>query len=97
MSRRDCARFEKAGCAGVDLLAYRATEAEPIELVRAARKAMKGSCSSPAASTGRARARACATPAPMRSRSARPRSIGSFAPGKGSLRSQLEAILDACS
>jgi hypothetical protein len=30
------------GCGGVDLLAYRATEADPIELVRAARRALAG-------------------------------------------------------
>src|SRR3954469_3344665 len=34
----DCRRFRARGCAGVDLLAYRATEADPIELVRAARR-----------------------------------------------------------
>ena len=33
----DCRRFRAAGCAGADLLAYRATEAEPVELVRGAR------------------------------------------------------------
>ncbi len=35
-----CADFMAKGCAGVDLLAYRATEAEPLELVRAARAAL---------------------------------------------------------
>ena len=33
----DCRRFQAIGCAGVDLLAYLATEADPLELVRAAR------------------------------------------------------------
>ncbi len=32
----DCRRAEAAGCAGVDLLAYRATDANPLDLVRAA-------------------------------------------------------------
>ena len=36
----DCRRFIDLGCAGVDLLAYRATESEPIDLVRAARKGL---------------------------------------------------------
>jgi hypothetical protein len=36
----DCAAYVAMGCAGVDLLAYRATEADPIELVRAARGAL---------------------------------------------------------
>jgi len=38
----DCAAYVAAGCAGVDLLAYRATEADPIELVRAGRRALDG-------------------------------------------------------
>ncbi len=33
----DCARYRAAGCPGVDLLAYRATEADPLDLIRAAR------------------------------------------------------------
>ena len=33
----DCARIRAAGCPGVDLLAYRATEADPLDLIRAAR------------------------------------------------------------
>jgi hypothetical protein len=35
-----CTRFLKQGCRGADLLAYRATQAEPLELVRAARNAL---------------------------------------------------------
>lgn len=33
----DCARFRAAGCPGVDLLAYRASEADPLDLIKAAR------------------------------------------------------------
>jgi hypothetical protein len=33
----DCAAYIGAGCAGADLLAYRATESDPLALVRAAR------------------------------------------------------------
>ena len=33
-----CMEFMAQGCAGVDLLAYRATEADPLDLVRAARR-----------------------------------------------------------
>ena len=36
----DCARVRAAGCPGVDLLAYRATQADPLELVRAARSGL---------------------------------------------------------
>jgi hypothetical protein len=39
---RQCKEFDRQGCGGVDLLAYRATEAEPIELVRAARRGTQG-------------------------------------------------------
>ncbi len=35
-----CAAFIAQGCAGVDLLAYRAIEAEPLDLVRAARRGL---------------------------------------------------------
>lgn len=35
-----CRRFIEQGCAGTDLLAYRATSADPIELVRAARRGL---------------------------------------------------------
>ncbi|MFD6174398.1 beta/alpha barrel domain-containing protein [Streptomyces coeruleorubidus] len=38
----DCRRAEAAGCAGVDLLAYRATDADPLDLVRTARAATTG-------------------------------------------------------
>ncbi|MGU2420234.1 4-hydroxythreonine-4-phosphate dehydrogenase [Burkholderia cenocepacia] len=36
----DCKRFMDLGCAGVDLLAYRATGADPLELIAAARDAI---------------------------------------------------------
>lgn len=39
---RQCRDFEQRGCAGVDLLAYRATEADPLDLVRAARRGTSG-------------------------------------------------------
>lgn len=35
-----CERFMVQGCGGADLLAYRATEADPLDLVRAARKGL---------------------------------------------------------
>jgi hypothetical protein len=39
---QQCRAFDEMGCGGVDLLAYRATEADPIELVRAARRGTSG-------------------------------------------------------
>jgi hypothetical protein len=38
----DCARARSAGCPGVDLLAFRATEADPLDLIRAARRGLDG-------------------------------------------------------
>lgn len=38
----DCRRFMAAGCDGCDLLAFRATEADPMALVRAARHGLAG-------------------------------------------------------
>src|SRR5688572_1343435 len=40
--QEDCRRYRARGCAGVDLLAYRATEADPLELVKAARRGLEG-------------------------------------------------------
>ncbi|MBV8760511.1 MAG: hypothetical protein JO257_24680 [Deltaproteobacteria bacterium] len=91
----DCARFEAAGCAGVDLLAYRATEAPPLDLVRAARRVMKGTLLVAGSVDGAARVRE------LEDAGADAFTVGSaafdlsFAPGKGTLRAQLEAILDA--
>lgn len=39
---RQCRDFDGRGCAGVDLLAYRATEADPLDLVRGARRGTAG-------------------------------------------------------
>ncbi|MDR3504761.1 MAG: hypothetical protein P4L52_00790 [Acidocella sp.] len=92
----DTARFIAQGCAGVDLLAYRATEAEPLELVRAARKGCgsgrlicAGSVDSPARI------------AALRAAGADGFTIGSavfdgsFAPGAGGVAAQLREVL-AC-
>ena len=93
----DCKRFAAQGCAGVDLLAYRATEADPLELVRAARRGTPGYLLV---------AGSVATPAQIKALAAAGADAftigsaafdGSFSPLLGSLRSQLRAILDACS
>ena len=92
----DCRRFAALGCAGVDLLAYRATEADPLELVRAARRGSDGfllvAGSVQRADQIRALAAAGADAFTIGSAAL----DGSFAPRMGSLRSQLEAVLDAC-
>lgn len=93
----DCRSFLAKGCAGVDLLAYRATEADPIELVKAARRALPdrillvaGGVKS--ASQIKALAAAGADSFTIGSAAF----DGSYAPNLGSLRSQLHAVLDAC-
>jgi hypothetical protein len=92
----DCRRFAALGCAGVDLLAYRATEADPLALVRAARRAMTGTLlvagSVQTADQIRALADAGADAFTIGSAAF----DGSFAPRMGALRSQLRAVLDAC-
>ncbi|MBT2440649.1 hypothetical protein J7E93_11105 [Streptomyces sp. ISL-36] len=91
----DCRRAEAAGCAGVDLLAHRAADADPLALVRAAR----------AATTGRlVVAGSITTPeqiAALAAAGADAFTIGSAAfsgalrPDAGSLRSQLTTAVSA--
>ncbi len=92
----DCRRYQAMGCAGVDLLAYRATEADPLDLVRAARRGGDGMLLV---------AGSVHTPAQIRDLTAAGADAftigsavfdGSFAPRLGSLRSQLRAVLHAC-
>jgi hypothetical protein len=85
------------GCGGVDLLAYRATEADPIELVRAARDALgggqlivAGSINSPR----RIHALAAAGVDAFTIGSAI--FDGSFSPAKGDFRGQVLEVLEAC-
>jgi hypothetical protein len=93
----DCRRFAALGCAGVDLLAYRATEADPLDLVRAARTATPGLVIAAGSVNSPARIRA------LRAAGADAFTIGSaafdgsFSPRKGLLRSQLLDILAASS
>ena len=92
----DCRRFQAMGCAGVDLLAHRATEADPMDLIRAARRGLDGILLV-AGGIGRpeqVRALAAAGVDAFTVGSAA--FDGSFSPLVGSLRSQLRAVLDAC-
>ena len=93
-----CRAFAQKGCAGVDILAYRATEADPIDLVAACRRGfgekgavvVAGSINSPA------------RVAAVRAAGADAFTIGtaaidlSYAPGAGSLEAQLRAVLKDC-
>ena len=92
-----CRTCGGAGCGGVDLLAYRATQAEPLDLVRAARAALDGgilivagSINSPARIHALSQAGADAFTIGSAALD------GSFSPTKGSLRSQIADILAAC-
>lgn len=90
--------FMEKGCAGVDILAYRATEADPIELVRAARRGIgdagylvvAGSISS----LERIRQVKAAGADAFTIGSAV--FDGSYNPRKGSILSQLESVLEDC-
>ena len=91
-TRRLCA----LGCAGVDLLAYRAQEADPLELIRAARHAMDGELIIAGSIDSIDRIRAIADAG------ADAFTVGSavferaFAPGHDDIRAQLMRILAAC-
>jgi len=92
-----CADFVGQGCAGVDLLAYRARAAEPLALVRAARRGCGPDARLICAGAVDSPARIAA----LREAGADGFTIGSaafdgsFAPGAGGLDAQLREIL-AC-
>jgi 2-keto-3-deoxy-6-phosphogluconate aldolase len=94
----DCRRFLEMGCAGVDLLAYRATEADPIDLVKAARQGLGSAgaliCAGSVDSPARIQALKAAGCDAFTIGSAA--FDGSFSPRKGRLTSQLRDILAAC-
>ncbi|MBV9908057.1 MAG: 4-hydroxythreonine-4-phosphate dehydrogenase [Hyphomicrobiales bacterium] len=93
-----CRAFARQGCAGVDILAYRATEAAPLDLVAACRRGfldagtvvVAGSINSPERVTA---VRAAGADAFTIGAAA---IDGSYAPGAGSLAAQLSAVLADC-
>jgi hypothetical protein len=92
-----CRRFAARGCAGVDLLAYRATEAEPLELVRAARAALPGRTLIVAGSVDQpARISALAAAGADAFTIGTAVFNGTFSPRKGALLSQLRDVVAAC-
>ena len=93
----DCRASRAAGCGGVDLLAYRATEANPLDLVRAARNALPGRTLIVAGSvnsTQRIHALAAAGADAFTIGSAV--FDGAFSPSKGSFKAQILDIFEAC-
>jgi hypothetical protein len=93
----DCRRFAEKGAAGVDLLAYRATEADPLDLVKAARRGTPGFLLVAGAVKAPEQIRALAAAGADAFTVGSAVLDGSFVPNAGSLRSQLRAVLDACS
>lgn len=93
-----CTSFLKHGCRGADLLAYRATQADPLTLVRAARNALGEAGELIVAGSVNSVERIQA----LREAGADAFTIGSaildgsFAPGAGTLRGRLKAAADAC-
>ena len=92
-----CKGFIALGCAGADLLAYRATEDEPIELVKGARKGLEDKILIAAGSVDNVE-----KINDLKNAGADYFTIGtaafngSFSPNKGSLLSQLRDVLEAC-
>jgi hypothetical protein len=92
----DCRRSDALGCTGIDLLAYRAIDSDPLDLVREARATLKGrlivagSIDSPdhIAALAEAGVDAFTIGSALFSRG--------FLPGEPSLRGQLAAVLAAC-
>jgi hypothetical protein len=92
---RHCRDFMAAGAAGVDLLAYRATDADPIALVEAARGAIGGGELIVAGSVDRPeqlrRLKAAGTDGFTIGTAV---FEGSFTPGRGGIATQIQAVLD---
>lgn len=92
-----CARARAMGCGGVDLLAYRATQAEPIDLVRAARHALPGGKLIVAGSVNSRQQIYSLSESGVDAFTIGSAVFdGSFSPAKGSLRGQILDILEAC-
>jgi hypothetical protein len=93
-----CRAFAAVGCAGVDILAYRATEAEPLDLVAACRRGFLNQGAVVVAGSVNSAERVNA----VRAAGADAFTIGTaaiecaYAPGVGSVAGQLTAVLEDC-
>jgi len=92
----DCKRMEALGCAGVDLLAFRAVDDDPIALLRAARDALSGELIVAGSIASPARIGELAEAGVDAFTIGTAAFDGSFSPRKGALSSQLCDILAAC-
>jgi len=92
-----CRTAGSMGCGGVDLLAYRAVQASPLDLVRAARAALPGARLIVAGSVNSAeRIHALAEAGADAFTIGSAVFEGAFSPAKGSFRGQIVDILEAC-
>lgn len=92
----DAADVVAQGCGGVDLLAYRATEAEPLDLIRAARRAMDKTLIVAGSINSRQRIRDVRMAGADLFTIGSAALDGSFNPRQGLLANQLHGILEAC-
>lgn len=92
-----CRRYQQLGCAGVDLLAYRATEADPIALTEAAARGFPGGYVICAGSVdSRERIRALSNAGAHAFTIGTAVFNGSYSPRKGHILSQIRDILADC-
>jgi hypothetical protein len=93
-----CREFAAKGCAGCDVLAYRATEAEPIDLVKAARRGLGPDkyLIVAGAITSAERIRAIEAAGADAFTIGTAAFNGSYSPTKGSILSQLRDVLADC-
>ena len=91
----DCRRVEALGCGGVDLLAYRATDADPVGLIASARASLAGRLIVAGSIDSPLRVREVAMAGADAFTIGSAAFDGSFAPNKGALASQVEDILAA--
>lgn len=93
----DCRRLRALGCAGADLLAYRATEADPLDLVRAARAGLgDGRLIVAGSVVGRARVAALHAAGADAFTVGSAIFDGSWVPQAGTLEAQLRGVLADC-
>ncbi|MGQ0665301.1 MAG: hypothetical protein ACT4P2_17335 [Pseudomonadota bacterium] len=93
---RDCRRFARLGCSGIDLLAYRAEEAEPLALVRAARTATPGTLIVAGSIDSPARVRAVAAAGADAITIGTAVFEGTFSPHMRSLEGRVRDVVAAC-
>jgi hypothetical protein len=92
-----CVDFMAKGCAGADLLAYRASDADPMALVRAARGSLNGGTLIVAGSISTVQQIADLSAAGVDAFTIGSAILdGAFSPGKETIRARIEDVLAAC-